>query len=269
MNAGDHNDDFDARLKTRGRLIMPFDDEQLQPPAELDRIVVAQARRALRQDAAVPERVLLLHRWGLPLALAATLVLSFTLVLQLGEQSPTQVAQTATPATAVTVDAAPAAAPPAALQPESELSGRVSAAEVAAPAPRLRAAPPAAAAVADVGAVAKTMNPAMNQAPVRARAEAVSESDAAPATDAAAGAVASPAPAVAAESATMASPAAGTASRETRSDLAARDDPEAWFQHIQRLRAAGQVAAADRELAQLRQRYPDYLIAREKLPKEP
>ena len=249
MNAGDHNDDFDARLKTRGRLIMPFDDDQLQPPAELDRIVVDQARRALRQYAAVPERVFPLHQWGLPLALAATLVLSFTLVLQLGGPSPTQVAQTATPATAeVTVDAAPAAAPPAAMQLESRLSGRVDAAEAVAPAPRRRAAP---AAVADVGAVAKTMN----EAPVQARAEAVYDSAAAPA--------------VAAESAKMASPAAGAASRETRSDLAARDDPEAWFQHIQRLRVAGQAAAADRELALLHQRYPDYVIAREKLPKEP
>ena len=61
----------------------------LEPPAELDRVVLRQAREAI--EAERPMRVFRSPRWATPVALAATLVLVFTVLFYAGiaaEQAP-------------------------------------------------------------------------------------------------------------------------------------------------------------------------------------
>ena len=57
-------------------------DDPLEPPDELDRIVLRQAREAIKSDE--PMKVFSGPRWSVPVALAATLLLAFTVVFQAG-----------------------------------------------------------------------------------------------------------------------------------------------------------------------------------------
>ncbi len=187
----DHDAEFESALRTRRRLVPRFDaDDDAEPSPELDRIVIGRARDALRAPAiaastvapdvaplrpAARERHYRGPRWAVPLALAATVMLSFVLVMQLdparnsplddgrarsavtaaqgaAEESAPLVAAPeentaadAVPAKAPTAEpaiastGAPAAAPPAALSAK-----QVPLPPDASPAPQLRSAPPAA-----------------------------------------------------------------------------------------------------------------------------
>jgi hypothetical protein len=70
----DEFEDFLKRRKPRFRA----PDELFEPPAELDRVVLRQAREAIQTER--PVRVFRGPRWGTPVALAATLVLAFTVM---------------------------------------------------------------------------------------------------------------------------------------------------------------------------------------------
>ena len=92
MNMQEHDDDFDLRLSKRERLLPQFDAELDGPDADTDRLLIARARRAthpvqLRSPASKTFRA---PRWAVPVGLAATLVLSFTLLLH---TNPPQVAK--------------------------------------------------------------------------------------------------------------------------------------------------------------------------------
>jgi hypothetical protein len=83
-----------------------------EPPAELDRVVLRQAREAIEPPE--PMRVISSPRWSMPLALAATLVLAFTVIFRAG-MPPTKTApkpETTAQNVAERVDAPAAAAPP-------------------------------------------------------------------------------------------------------------------------------------------------------------
>src|SRR5205823_3298332 len=56
--------------------------ERLEPPPELDRIIIGNARKAIQGSAPAP--VYRAPKWALPAALAATIVISFAVVLELG-----------------------------------------------------------------------------------------------------------------------------------------------------------------------------------------
>jgi len=71
----DEFDDFLARRKPLFR--RPVDD--LQPPEELDRVVLRRAREAIEIER--PQRAFRGANWGAPLAIAATLLVVFTVVL--------------------------------------------------------------------------------------------------------------------------------------------------------------------------------------------
>jgi len=81
MSAG-HEDEFETYLRERsvlpGRLTAS---ERFEPPKDLDAIVLDKARRAIR--APTPMRLYRAPRWALPVALAATIVLSFSIVLNI------------------------------------------------------------------------------------------------------------------------------------------------------------------------------------------
>ena len=86
MSDSEQDDEFEAYLKRRARG-SPFNkglapNEPLEPPPELDRIIIGNARKAIQGARPVP-----LYRspkWALPAALAATIVISFAVALELG-----------------------------------------------------------------------------------------------------------------------------------------------------------------------------------------
>ena len=79
MNRPD--DDFDDFLKRRKHVFRGIEDP-LEPPDELDRLVLHQAREAVEGDR--PQRMYKGPRFVAPIAIAATLVLAVTVILNVG-----------------------------------------------------------------------------------------------------------------------------------------------------------------------------------------
>jgi hypothetical protein len=79
MNGPD--DEFDDFLKRR-KPVFRAPDDLFEPPAELDRLVLRQAREAI--EAERPMRVFRGPRWAAPVAIAATLVLGVAIVFRVG-----------------------------------------------------------------------------------------------------------------------------------------------------------------------------------------
>ena len=75
------DDDFNDFLKRR-KPVFRSPDDLFEPPAELDRVVLRQAREAIESER--PLRVFRNPRWATPVALAATLVLAFTVLFYAG-----------------------------------------------------------------------------------------------------------------------------------------------------------------------------------------
>ena len=232
------------------------------PSRQIDDAILAASRRAVRA------RHPFLWRWAPPLALAATVVLTFTLVLRVYEERPEERIATASPA-APSVPGAEKPAAPAAKEetaaappqvPPAPESSPVSA--LATPAPALKKQAPEAArtdrarsalqqrlregAPPSQGQPSENQNRAMS-APVRA-----GESPP-PVTSPAA-----PAPGVAGlPGAATEAAASGIVNR--RSDAPERT-PQAWLEDIRALRTAGKAEEAERELAEFRKRYPEYRL---------
>jgi hypothetical protein len=74
----DEFEDFLRRRKPKFRA----PDDMFEPPAELDRVVLRKAREAIESEQ--PMRVFRGPRWAMPFAVAATLVLAFTVVFHAG-----------------------------------------------------------------------------------------------------------------------------------------------------------------------------------------
>jgi hypothetical protein len=78
------DEDFDEFLSRRQPLFRrPVDD--LEPPEEVDRVVLRRAREAIEIDR--PQRAFRGANWGAPLAIAATLLVVFTVVLHFMQPS--------------------------------------------------------------------------------------------------------------------------------------------------------------------------------------
>jgi hypothetical protein len=85
MTGSEREDDFEAYLRRR----MPIDRRlkslgRLEPPAELDRLIIGKAREAIQGAPPVP--VFRAPRWALPMGLAATILISLSVLLDLGMQ---------------------------------------------------------------------------------------------------------------------------------------------------------------------------------------
>jgi hypothetical protein len=76
------DEEFEDFLKRRKAVFERRKDELFEPSAELDRVVLRQAREAIKPPE--PMRVFSAPRWTMPIALAATLVLAFTIIFQAG-----------------------------------------------------------------------------------------------------------------------------------------------------------------------------------------
>jgi hypothetical protein len=107
MNGPDDEfDDFLARRKPLFR--RPVD--ELQPPDEIDRVVLRRAREAIEIER--PQRAFRGANWGAPLAIAATLLVVFTVVLHFMQPSSkvvpdVSVQQVAQPVTGTGAPASP------------------------------------------------------------------------------------------------------------------------------------------------------------------
>jgi hypothetical protein len=234
-----------------------------EPSRQIDEAILATSRRAARA------RHPFLWRWAPPLALAATVVLTFTLVLRVYEERPEErISSPALPAAAsvpgAEKPAAPAAkeetaaAPPQA-QPAPESSP---ASALATPAPPLKKqAPEAARTDRAQGALERRVREAapppqgqQSETQIRPMSAPVRANESAPP------ATSQPAPvpgAAGLPGGTTEAAASGIVIR--RSDAPERT-PQAWLEDIRALRTAGKAEEAERELAEFRKRYPEYRL---------
>jgi resuscitation-promoting factor RpfA len=290
-NDADHDPEFEAFLRRRSPMHRRLSQiDHAEPSAELDRVVLDRARDAIRVPSQEP--VYRNSRWAMPVGLAATILIAFTVVLNIDHRRAGSDDLRATHANA---RLAPGAAPVTQLRERarSESAGAdaadVSASEAqeysALPAPEALArdsgpaerrqadeqkrvaksevAPAATAAAAPVGQPALTAS-----ASAESRADAESEDDSF--SDAADNA----AEIVAQRDRTVASGRSGIVTWGAAGESAAaakappppasapaadvHASPEAWLQEINRLRAAGKNEEADRELASFRRAHPSH-----------
>jgi hypothetical protein len=130
-----HDDEFDDFLTRRRKLFRTAEGDPLEPPEEVDRIVLRQAREAI-QTRSGPREIRGIS-WGVPLAVAATLLVAFTVVLNLGTTKKAPVPEVTVETVAQRMEYPPAANNPAAAE-----SVRSNAAAPAAPAAAKAAAAP-------------------------------------------------------------------------------------------------------------------------------
>jgi hypothetical protein len=84
VNGPEADEEFEQYLRQRS--VLPHrlaKTDHLEPPPELDRIVLAQAREAIQTSAPAP--VYRPTRWALPFGLAATIVIAFAVLLHMRE----------------------------------------------------------------------------------------------------------------------------------------------------------------------------------------
>lgn len=234
-----------------------------EPRQSIDEAILAASRRAVGSG---PVRGARARRWAVPLALAATVVLTFTLTLMVLEP-PTE------------WNGTPAAKPPPAQAPRTEQPS---------PAREEPAAPPHAAGVSQVKARRDVAEPS---APVTTGAPAADSGEPRASTRAPAGAAGAreqgfmsevpavrqdslkreaqraPAARASAPSSRMESPPAPQGAQASRSGAirpsaseAQERSPESWIEDIRRLKAQGKLEEAERELAEFKRRHPDYRL---------
>lgn len=224
-----HDDEFEDFLRKRRPLFGPSDG--LEPPAELDRIVLRQAREAIESEQ--PQRHFRAPSWGMPVALAATLVLAFTIILRVGlPAKDTVVAEVTVQPVARKVEipaeapAAPAAAMPSQLVESTANESRAMSAD----SPVFVDLPATEAEAQRARRPEKLADTARLSAEVSTASQA--RADSAPATAASA----APAPEW-------------------------RRDAKTWLAEIQRLREAGDVSRADAELAEYNRQHRAFAVA--------
>ena len=252
------DEEFDAALRARRRLLPRFEVPQDEDPSpELDRRVLARARDALRLESP-PERFYRGPRWAVPLALAATVLLSIGLVTQLDPTRNDAVLATGSDAATSPVMAERAADPPAAAdaaamaRADRSLFARERASAMATA--ERRAARVGPAFVADAPAEAGHAQAADSNSAESADLEtARAEVDAT---------LAKAAPAAASPPTSM-PPAPSMSSRQSAAaqrSAIPRDDPQRWLAAIEQLQRTGEIEAARTELVAFRRRHPDQAL---------
>lgn len=259
MNGSD--DEFDEFLRRR-RPMFGDPGDGLEPPAELDRIVLRQAREAI--EAEKPQRMFRAPNWGMPVALAATLVLAFTIILRVGMPGKDAAPEVTVQNVARTVEYPP---PPAA-----------AAANAPAPAPAQPALQdgPIVVDLAASGAEAQTaparrLDKVADNARTRPAPGFVSEEEAnrysAPAEtargrtasrDQSAGVVINGQLAEVTTSGELRAESAADSAKAEAPAPEWRRDSKTWLAEIERLRASGDVARADAELTEYKRQHRAY-----------
>lgn len=121
MSGPERDDEFEAYLRRRARFDRRLKSlDRLEPPLELDRIIIGQARQAIQDAPPVPVFRGSGHpapRWALPMGMAATILISLSVLLDLGVRDairkdavrPAVLAHAPVPEAAFPASAAPAA----------------------------------------------------------------------------------------------------------------------------------------------------------------
>jgi len=227
------DDEFEDFLKRR-KPVFRAPDDMFEPPAELDRVVLRQAKEAIETEQ--PLRVFRGPRWAMPFALAATLVLAFTVVFHAG------MPQKRAPVPEVTVQnvsqemeypetAAPAMAANNTARSEVAAESTDGSVVVDLPAAPPAAKPGALVSSDEAGRYAAQPPPAAPVTRARMAGAAAADSTAVVVTVPAAKATESP---------------------------AWRRDAKTWLAEIERLRNAGDTARADAELAEYKRQQRAY-----------
>ena len=296
MTGPEHDPEFEAFLKRRSpihRRLADFD--HAEPSIELDRLVLGRAREAIETPAQPP--MFRATRWAMPVGLAATILIAFTVVLNIDRHAPrmeksvaaAKAEHAAAPVTQLTANqaergatdsriAAESSATPSAQAQRASAGAGAVAADAGQPASALErrdmraerkaAAPIATATAANATAteaesdavasdVGKQRDRSLSDQPLLASSAAVRGT-----TDLAA---VSPAPTAAPPPASASAQTPSSASASTPPSASAPSAPpayqasaESWLREINRLRASGKTAEAERELTAFRQAYPSH-----------
>ena len=105
-----HDDEFDDFLARKRPLFRRPTDDQVEPPDAVDRLVLRQARDAIKPQQ--PERVYRGPGWAAPMAVAATLLVCLSLALHVVLPKKAAKPATATQQVAQRIEAEPAAPVP-------------------------------------------------------------------------------------------------------------------------------------------------------------
>jgi hypothetical protein len=281
------DDEFDDFLTRRKPVFRRAPDDPLEPPADLDRLILRQAREAI--SAEQPQRVFRAPRWGMPVALAATLMLAVTLFLNVGSPTRPVTAEVTVQNVARQLDE-PAAAPAPAM--ESVAQARSAAAADSAPHDEVASDGPVVVDLAAAGTDPQELARVVPERRARAQeayantaqppaAPFVSEQEADRYTPPPAGAgnrrAAGDARANSGAIVVNGASAEVSSTGELRTDTAAaptakvakatvdapafRKDSKTWLAEIERLRAAGDVARADAELEEYKRQHRAYAVS--------
>ncbi|HZO22968.1 MAG TPA: hypothetical protein VFB37_10750 [Steroidobacteraceae bacterium] len=221
MSGTGHEDDFEAYLRQRSVLPgRPLSSQRLEPPSDLDDLVLKKARQAIHAREPLP--LYRAPRWAVPVALVATVLLTLSILLNVSLTTRRQIP----PAVSAQTRSSASTSKPEALQ---------------------SVAPPSAESAPANGASADAGSPAATYAP---SAVTTAPEPAPRANDVAAEA--------ARQSAAAALSAAPEASRRAAAAAKSRADPQTWLRRIESLRKQGRTAEADAELRRFRQVFPGY-----------
>jgi hypothetical protein len=105
------DEEFDDFLSRRRPLFRRAPGDPLEPPDEVDRVVLRRAREAIELDR--PQPAFRGANWGAPLAIAATLLVTFTVVLHFMGGAKRAVPEVTVQQVAQPVESAPATRMPA------------------------------------------------------------------------------------------------------------------------------------------------------------
>ena len=237
MTGPEYDAELEAFLKRRSPMHRRLSDiDHAEPSVELDRLVLNRAREAIDTPS---QPLFRSSRWALPIGLAATILVAFTVVLNIDRQGA-KVASNASPAAEAASPApVPAVARAASVREPERVDHQ----------PRLLT-------DSSVSERREAQIEKKTEAPVAmaGRSQAAKSEDAANAAADSKALIASTGAAV--SQAPMAPPppvppaAAGAADPHS--------SPDAWLREINRLRTAGRTADADHELAAFREAYPTH-----------
>jgi hypothetical protein len=222
------DDEFDDFLARRRPVFRRPADDSLEPPPDLDRIVLRRAREAIESDE--PEPLYHGPRWGMPVALAATVLLAVTVLLHVVSREPVPVVTVQNVAEHETTAAAPAAAPAAEAPDANSINPPVLA--------RRDAVPGVPNGLVSREEATRYAAPAPPSPPVVASSSGT-----------------------AGESTAQAPPADSARTAGSPSTPAFRRDTRSWLAEIERLRAEGKTAQADLEQAEFNREHRALAVA--------
>lgn len=224
MNHQNEDAEFEAYLRRRSRLSHRYRELGREaPPGELDNAVLSMAREAQRiREPQAPESYM---EWMAPVAFAATVVLVFSVVIQI------VVRPQLAPATPVAAANETMRSPQSVAPPVSELAST------------------------------RTSEPAVRNARVQSSSAPTASDEPQMPVEVQEQAAARKSPSTVAPTAARPAAAFGAASRAAAADehlSTAPRDPKTWLADIERLRRSGQTAAAAEQLKLFRKQFPDY-----------